>query len=494
MSNIFDNPYDNPYGENLFVRQNQMRFGFPDDVRRYVDNLNSVLGAEVGEITSREQIIDPYALIDVSNYRNTKKGQALYNADLERAKMYAERQEAAYQEWFNSEAQQAARQRDAGLNPDLIGVEPSAAADTQQAEGSPIDGIGTTGDTIATAAGIAVTTIGTVVSAIATLGALPATIGAALATAGAAVKQANNLEANTNATNLATLKSAEDSYEEAIINQVADARDAALASGAEFDEEAYLSDDANFANGLLETYAPVGFDAKHPQYSQYVNALSRARNKRRRIAAESAKINKDADSGQLEWLKIRTDPRVSSSDRLSMATMIPLSRGYFELEKKQLQFAQDVLDLKNKYIDSIDPEDAAEAFNLRNQAAIAESTHNRDYYNEYDGAYKAKLDKYLKDAEVTIKSTSAMINKHYRDIWLDESKSFTERQGALFMIMDGVARKSRDFLIAQFFSDGGNVMGVYGDEFKAPNSSAWDRNSSFSERILDYIGRRQMDL
>ena len=54
------------------------------DFQSYYDILNT----DIGEVTSRDQIINPYDYISSSYYRNTARGRALYNEDLARLQEY----------------------------------------------------------------------------------------------------------------------------------------------------------------------------------------------------------------------------------------------------------------------------------------------------------------------------------------------------------------------------------------------------------------------
>lgn len=401
IMSIFDNPYDNPYGENFFVRQNQMKFGFPEDVRRYVDNLNSVLGAEIGEITSREQILDPYSLVDVSNYRNTKKGQALYNADLERAKMYAERQEAAYQEWYNSESQQAARQREANLNPDLNGVEPSAAADTEQAQGSPIDGIGTTEDTALAIGGAVVATIGTVVSAVATLGALPVTIAAGAATAGKAIADTRVANAVATAAEDANIKSAEGSWFGALGDALSTAESVALAANQDFDHSAWLSDPKN-TDPIFESYIPTTVSKDSPLYGRYRASFDRQLAARSRLLASSRKLGKDAAQSSIDFAQVLADPRTSSSMLYQVATMKPIMDFKFKADElaEEVRFMSN--ELKKLGVGGIDKDIVAGFINAELKSRFAKFGFDESFWNNMDGKDAAL-------AEMTSRKANALL-------------------------------------------------------------------------------------
>lgn len=434
-------------GENLRVRQNQMKFG-PSDLYNYLNQLESVLGAEIGEITSRDQIIDPYALVDLSNYRNTKKGQALYNADLQRAQRYAEMQEAAYQEWFNSEAQQASRQREAGVNPSLNGLESSSASDISPTETSPLSGIGTTEETIGTAIGAVATTVGTIVSAVATLGALPATIASAMATAAAATKQAGLIGSQQDSLQVQTISEFEKLVKGGLGSKLANARQSALDKGVDFSFDDWISGDHSDVFGA---YAPDGVDISHPRYGfAFKNAIQNFRE----YQATANKINTDASESDLSWAKINSDPYLSSDERYMVAMFKPLSDYMREADKivSETKTALAKYDLEK--ISGLDGQLAAQAINADLRAQMSESAYDKDYYDKISGEKMAIYQQMQTKANALIVDTNAQIKSHFRDIWNNSKLSIAERMGALFMLMDDVPKTATSWMTGYLASSG----------------------------------------
>lgn len=449
-------PYYDPsvnYGENKSVRYRQMKFQSPESVDAYLANLNSVLGAEIGEITSRDQILDPYSLVDFSNYRNTKKGQALYNADLERAKMFAERQEAAYQEWYNSEASQASRQREAGLNPDLNGVESSVASDTQQAQGSPIDGIGTTEDTALAVGGAVVTTIGTVVSAVATLGALPATLAAGFATAGKAIADTRLTNAAAIAAEDANIKSAEGSWFGALGDALSTAESVSLAAGQDFDSAAWLSDSKN-TDPIFESYIPTGVAKDSPLYGRYRASFDRQLAARSRLLASSRKLGKDAAQSSIDFAQILADPRTSSSMLYQVATMKPIMDFKFKADElaEEVRFMSN--ELKKLGVGGIDKDIATGFINAELKAKFTKFGFDEDFWNNMDGKEAALADMTSRKANALLVDVNAQTKAYFRDIWFDKSKDLATRMGAAYCLADNVNKKSSQWCVGYLASQG----------------------------------------
>lgn len=451
-------PYYDPnllYGENKSVRYKQMKFQADESIDAYLNHLNSILGADIGSITSRDQIIDPYSLVDLSNYRNTKKGQALYNADLERAKLYAERQEAAYQEWFNSEEQQAVRQRDAGLNPDIIGVESAQASDTEMAQGSPIDGIGTTEDTALAVGGAVVTTIGTIVSAVATLGALPATIAAGFATAGQAIAATRKTNAEAIAIEDSLLSNADAKWFGALGDSMssAEAEQIAKDPNSKFDHAAWLGDSKN-TQPIFEAYVPTGVEKGSALYQRYERAFQRQVASQQRLIASSNKINKDVGQSALDWGYVLANPGIDASQRFQYATIKPIMDFKFKADElvEEVRFMSN--ELKKLGVGGIDKKIASESINAELKARFAKFGFDESFWDNMDGQEAALADMVSRKANALIVDVNAQTKAYFRDIWFDESKSLSERMGAAYCLADNVNKKSYEWCIGYMASEG----------------------------------------
>lgn len=459
------------YGTNLVRRQRNMTFLSSQSLADYIAMLSSL--NEIGSITSRDQIINPYDIIDVSNYRNTKKGQALYNEDLAYLQTIAERQEAAYQEWYNSESQQALRQRLAGINPNLNGVESSVASDTAMPEGSPLDGIGTSGETAATIAGAVATAVGTIVSSVATLGALPATIAAASATALSATKQAGLIGAQEVGQQLANLDAFEGKVYGAAAANLADATAQAVQSGTKFDFDAWSS--SLDKSGIFESYAPRGVTLDDPRYG---SAYKRAIKNIQKLKVQSNDINTHATSSQTQFAKALADPYFDYDMLTQLAYLEPVSQAMFKIDSLSKQFELAKLNLSKTYVDGLDGDLAAKDFNERLNASIAKAGFDTNYYDGFDGDEVAALDLALKQSQSIINGSEAMIKAHFRAIWNDHSKPFAARAGALYQIMGGTPQNWKAWLASYMASQG--LVSEFTDSVKPDKSSIWP-NRDFSD-------------
>lgn len=113
-------------------------------------------------------IIDPYKLVDITDYPNTAKGRRQYEHDLAQAKHQSEMSKLHYETEFNSEQSKVDRMRDAGLNPDLLGIDGASTVETESAGAiSPdMSGIPTLGQQIATIAEIGMSVLSTAIGSV----------------------------------------------------------------------------------------------------------------------------------------------------------------------------------------------------------------------------------------------------------------------------------------------------------------------------------------
>lgn len=155
-----------------------------------------------------DERFNPYDYISQDNYKSTKRGQAAYAEDLARLQYLADLRQQDWQNAYNeaqladsreynSYANQVALMREAGLNPDLLGVSAGSSSPLNSSSGpsasggiNPMSGMPTAGET----AGSIISIIGTVAQVAAGLftGGLSA-VGTTLANASAGVSLLGNV-------------------------------------------------------------------------------------------------------------------------------------------------------------------------------------------------------------------------------------------------------------------------------------------------------------
>lgn len=90
--------------------------------------------------TSHMDDFNPYDYIDQSMYKNNNRGRMSYQEDLGKLLYMAQINQENRMNEYNSPAEQAKRMREAGINPDLNGVENMPAQNVAGYQGNPLDG------------------------------------------------------------------------------------------------------------------------------------------------------------------------------------------------------------------------------------------------------------------------------------------------------------------------------------------------------------------
>lgn len=86
--------------------------------RSYVDPITSI---------PDEGRFNPYDYLNLDTYKQNRRGQALYAQDLAQLQYLAELRQQQYMEDYQDPSADVSRQRDAGLNPDLLGLSGQSA-------------------------------------------------------------------------------------------------------------------------------------------------------------------------------------------------------------------------------------------------------------------------------------------------------------------------------------------------------------------------------
>lgn len=316
-----------------------------------VIDFNRVMSGDIGQVTSRDQFIDPYALVNPANYRKTRAGQAQYNSDLQQAQLYLEMQQAAYKEWYESPEQQAIRDREAGINPALVGLGDSEAGQAALNPSSPIADQETTGQVVTRS----VDSISGLIGTAASLAALPIQFMQFPKQMRLLDKQIEGAQLINEGQSIANITSFEQIAHQAIASKVATAHSAALAAGQSFDVAKYFADDSNFAD-IIPSYAP----SDNPMYQ---NALARVRKGSESIMAEAYSTTADKLDSQTKVARVLANPYVSDDTKLMVAQLSPVMEKVFELEKITYDFQQKAAETKIEYMNAIDADKAGILFN-----------------------------------------------------------------------------------------------------------------------------------
>lgn len=127
------------------------------------------LGAAQALIDSapKDSDFNPYDYIDQSYYKNNARGRMAYQEDLAKLLYMAQINQEERMNEYNSPAEQAKRMREAGLNPDLLGVSGEPAANVAGYNGNPLDGTQTTMQSVGDVVGL-ISSVTSIVSQLAT--------------------------------------------------------------------------------------------------------------------------------------------------------------------------------------------------------------------------------------------------------------------------------------------------------------------------------------
>lgn len=112
----------------------------------------------------KDSDFNPYDYIDQSYYKNNARGRMAYQEDLAKLLYMAQINQEERMNEYNSPEEQAKRMREAGLNPDLLGVSGEPAANVAGYQGNPMDGTQSTMQNVSDIFGIVSSTINIVSS------------------------------------------------------------------------------------------------------------------------------------------------------------------------------------------------------------------------------------------------------------------------------------------------------------------------------------------
>lgn len=410
-------------------RYSHMRFG---GLRAY-GQFDERMSKPIGSVTSRDQFIDPYSLVNINNYKRTAGGKALYNADLKRAQAYLEQQEAAYQEWYESPAQVALRERQAGRNPDLIdgALGPGEASDTQPSDTSAMEGIPTIGEQVSSG----IQTTMSVVSTIGNLISLPSQI----MNLGAASKLTG---AQANLANMQGLKE----FEGLVYNDISDKFATALSAAADAGQIGFTI--ADFMKSFSSEQSEELFGAYAPEDTpKYRAAYKRALGNFQKIQGSAFETGANTVSNKTSFAKLLSHPYHDKDLTLMVAMMEPV-----EVIRQRLD--EWIMNVKGDYIAALDGGMLAEEYmdSQRFQNKIAEAN---GFIASVDAAIKSNLLEFYKANPASLSGMNALslLLGHGPMSWQDQLANYLQ------------------VLLEQFKKEHGLTPGEPSDPSESPTSN-----------------------
>lgn len=106
-----------------------------------IKGFRDIAEAQIDKVSApTDEEFNPYDYIDSNNYKNNDRGRMQYQEDLARLLYMAQINQENRMNEYNSPTEQAKRMREAGINPDLNGVENLGATNVAGYQGNPMDG------------------------------------------------------------------------------------------------------------------------------------------------------------------------------------------------------------------------------------------------------------------------------------------------------------------------------------------------------------------
>lgn len=356
----------------------------PWDWRSWIDSYTS---GDYLNITDRSQIINPEQILAQGNWNNSADSIAEYNKALQALRNIQAQQEAAFAEYYNSPINQVQRDQVAGLNPDILGLSGSQAAQAGVGESQPYSGLPTSEELAFQKQQIRNQQVANVLSSIATVANL-ANAFSGLAVLPNQVKllknQADLTSSQSDASLLQNLSSFENLVGTEISSRLSDSISSSLSNGLSLDINEWFSDEKNFEN-LFESYAPSDLPA-------YRNAFSNVRKRMQSSLGRAYSQGKVTAENQGSFSALVADPTYSADQLIQIAQLRPYMEARRDLEKARNEYETKLSEWNTKYQDALSVRDAVDVANAKNE-------YDAEYYSSMDAEKMALYDSYIKQAE-----------------------------------------------------------------------------------------------
>ena len=392
------------------------------------------------DITSLEQIIDPYEYAKQYLSDDSAEGRAKYLHYLEQGKYIQQMQMTAYENWYNSPEQQALRQREAGLNPDLNGVENAASASGAAPDGSGVAGLPTEEQLTAQK----IQNITSIVNSIAGV----ANLASSFANLSLIKPQKELMQSQALQGQLNNIATAEGLYSKGIAGRLASAISSA---GDAFDAASWFDDDSNF-DGLFAAMTPN----PSPQMEAIFNNLRTYG--RESLMSQALDINKQRAQTQSDFADIVSDPRYSDDVVIQVAQTRPLMKALFEIRQLKADFEQERYRITKEYMDNLDPAALAEYQNAFASAGTAEAGYNYDYFSELNGKVMAGYEKMIKSCENVRKTMEKSIYENLKTIY-DLNPNSQRGIASSYLLLHGTSMQWYEYLGASISAYGLDIDG-----------------------------------
>lgn len=409
------------------------------------------------EITSLDDIIDPYNYASQYLSDQSVEGKARYLHYLEQAKYIQQMQMAKYNNWYNSPEQQAKRMREAGLNPDLLGVDGAPAEGASAPESSGVAGVMPTDLAESQLRSQRINNIMNVVSGVASVAGLVSQF-ANLSLLPAQKTSLENANVSQSLDNIAK--------EKALLTSGVAGRLASLLTGTESDEA--FDYDGFFGSDLSGVFN--AYTSGHPNSSAI---WSEVLSNRESIKNEALSLAKSRAENQTGFAKIAGSRFYSDDVVLQSAMVGPLMDAQIELEQNRIRYEQKIMDIKSKYAGKLDIEGLASTANRVAGAEGAEADYQNEYFSALDAEQMAAYEFMIKSNESVKASMEKAINDNLKTIY--NMNKYSERGfAAAYLFSGGAAKDWRHFLVSYEL-----VSGI--ERFDPNNPQTFVDSSSYSK-------------
>lgn len=423
----------------------------------------------IGTVTDRSQIIDPYEIVRIEDYGNNRIDRAQYENDLAQAVRYAEQQEASYQEWYNSESQQIARQKAAGLNPDLAGMtESGTASDVAAPQSSPMANIPTNLDVANSVMGA--------LSSIAGVFTNVSSIMGTLSQIGLNVAQESLVGEQVDAQHLANIGN----FEKLVYGGVSDSLAQAMSvDGTAFDMAKWF--DGQDFEPMFKSYAPE--DNK-----SYRDAFNRILKNSRQIHTDAYSRLGATEDGRRKYLNHLASGYYDTSDDVMTGQLKVIVNAYESLDFVQTNFLKRKREIERDYMDRIDVAAAAAGFNANTELGISRADFETDYYNAMQGDLMAEYDIAIKKSQSIVDGASADVYH-----WLRNKFNVNNNAGVAWQILAGAHMGWKDFLASKAAELGNVMTGNIDPKLYQKYKDFYDKNSGRAESLPPNVTPSDVD-
>lgn len=429
----------------------------PDERRTseswFLSYVDGFLSSDV-DITNRDDIINPEDIL--SNFWNifpdTVENRAKYEQLLNALRNVQAQQEASYQEWYNSTAQQALRDQQAGLNTDILGISGASQASAAEVGSSqPMSGLPTSEEMSMQQEQIRLSRFQSVMSAVSSICSIPASFAGAFGSVASGIGSLKMAKAASQLSNLQATEQFENLAGSEIASRLSDSISSSLSAGQSLDLASWFSDENNFA-GILDAYSPPGSD--------FSASFANVRKRMQRTLGSAYADGKVTAENQGSFSALLADPRYSSDQIVQIAHLKPYMQARADLQLLMDKYQSKVAEVKTKFADGMNVDSAIDAAN-------AKFEFDGKYYDSRDGANEALAEWYVKESEGIIAKMRGAIEQNLLDVY--NANPNNERGFAAAYLSGARSMDWYEYLIAQELALGLNRVSAPVPSQSKPN-------------------------